>query len=101
MTKYKTRPGIVMTSICDQYLLVAAEAARRYCPYVTEINETSAFLWKQLVSGADAEALKTAIFEEYDVDDTDLVQNAVFSFIRQMTELNYLLPEEQGGPDEE
>lgn len=99
--RYKTRPGVVLTSICGEYFLVAAESARVFCPYVMEINETSAFLWRHLMSGADLPQLEAAVAEEYEIDEPDLACSAIRGFIDQLTELNYLLEEEQGGTHEE
>ena len=101
MTRYRTRPGIVLTAICGEYVLVAASAAQQHCPYVTELNETSAFLWRQLSSGADLDGLMIALDEEYELDDPAMARQAVEAFLQQMLELNYLLPEEQGGTHEE
>ena len=101
MTRYKTRPGVVLTSICGEYVLVAASAVREFCPYVMEFNETSAFLWERLRHGADLDSLMVALGEEYELDDPNAAKAAVEAFLRQMLELNYLLPVEQGGTHEE
>ncbi len=95
MTRYKTRPGVVLTAICGKQILVATKTARESCPYVTEINETSAFLWERLRGGADIDALMDAVNREYEVEDPALARNAVLSFIGQMLELNYLEQTEQ------
>lgn len=100
MTRYKTRPGVVLTEICGEHVLVAAAAIRNLCPYVTEINGTSAFLWRQMTSGTDLDGLMTALDKEYDIPDPSAARQAVEDFLRQMLELNYLLPEEQGGSHE-
>ena len=100
MTHYKTRPGIVLTTICDEHVLVAAAALRDVCPFVTQINETSAFLWRQMMSGADLDGLMAALDSEYDIPDPSAARQAVEAFLRQMLELNYLLPVEQGGTHE-
>jgi hypothetical protein len=92
---------VVLTAICGEYVLVAASEAQKFCPYVTELNETSAFLWRRLRSGADLDQLMTALDEEYELDDPAVARQAVETFLRQMLELNYLLPEEQGGTHEE
>lgn len=100
MTRYKTRPGVVLTSICGEHVLVAAAALWELCPYVTQLNETSAFLWRQLTYGADLDGLMAALDEEYDLPDPAAARQAVEDFLRQMLELHYLLPEEQGGDHE-
>lgn len=101
MTRYKTRPGVVLTSICGEHVLVAAKSVWELCPYVTELNETSAFLWEHLRGSADLDGLMTALNEEYELDDPTAARQAVEDFLRQMLELNYLLPEEQGECHEE
>ena len=101
MTRYKTRPGVVLTAVCGEYVLVAASAAQAFCPYVTELNETSAFLWERLRFGANLDDLMSALNEEYELEDSAAAQQAVEEFLRQMLKLNYLLPEEQGGTYEE
>ena len=101
MTRFKTRHGVVLTAICGEHVLVAASEAQKLCPYVTELNETSAFLWRRLTSGADLDDLMAALDTEYELDDPAAARQAVEAFLRQMLELNYLLPEEQGGTHEE
>lgn len=41
--KYQIRPGVVLSEVCGEYLLLATMEASRYCPYVYQINETAAF----------------------------------------------------------
>ena len=101
MNRYKTRPGVILTSVCGEHLLVAAAAVRDLCPYVTEINVTSAFLWRQLTSGATLDELMAALDTEYDLPDPAAARQAVESFLQQMLDLHYLLPVEQGGNHEE
>ena len=48
MTKYITRPGVVLTEICGSYMIISAKANLTLCPYLTEVNNTSAFLWNRL-----------------------------------------------------
>lgn len=95
MKRYQARDGLVLTQVCGEYLLVAARALRDLCPYVTVVNETSAFLWERLESGATAEELAQAVADEYEVDDPAAVRQMIADFLRQMQELNYVLTEEQ------
>lgn len=92
---FKTRPGVVLTSICGEYYLVSPRSLQPLCPYLTNINETSAFLWSVLMEGATAAQLEEAVAKEYEVDDPDQVRNAIQGFLQQMLSLNYLL-ETQG-----
>ena len=95
--RYKTRPGVVLTQIAGEYVLVAAKALLDICPYVTRINETSAFLWRKLEQGAAMQELEAAVAEEYEVEDPGAAREAIEGFIHQMNELNYLLSEETEG----
>ena len=95
MKRYQARSGLVLTQVCGEYLLVAARALRELCPYVTVVNETSAFLWERLEKGATAEELALAVAGEYEVDDPAAVRGVIDDFLRQMQELNYVLTEEQ------
>ena len=67
--KYRTRTGIVLTSVCGQHVLVAAKEARENCPYVTKINETAAFCWRLLENGSTCSQLADRLMEEYDAED--------------------------------
>ncbi len=95
MTRYRTRPGVVLTDICGAYMLVSAKANLAFCPYVTEINGTSAFLWKRLKKGADELELLEAVKENYDIGDPEAALTAIRGFITGMLEMNYLLEDEE------
>ena len=99
--RYRTRPGVVLAPVCGEYLLVAAKAARRFCPYVTQLNESSAFLWRQLTDGADAESLKSAVTAEYEIENLSEAAAAIEGFLSQMLEAGYLLEESDGGEENE
>ena len=46
MNRYSTREGIALLHIQNTYLLAADSNARKVCSYVTELNETAAFIWE-------------------------------------------------------
>ena len=93
MLSYQTRPGVLLCEVCGEYLLVAARAVLKYCPYVTQINETSAFLWGKMVSGSTLKELEEAVQAEYEIDDIEQANSAIYNFIQQMKELGYILEE--------
>ena len=101
MKTYKARNGLVLTQVCGEHLLVAANALRELCPYVTVLNETSAFLWDRLKQGATLEELEAAVTEEYEVDDPASLRGFIESFLQQMQEMNYLIVDDQGEGHEE
>ena len=93
MERYRTRTGVVLTSVCGEYFLVAAKALRDVCPYVTSVNESTAFLWQQLLGGATQEELEASVLEEYDIDDAAAIRGVIADFLQQMRELNYICME--------
>lgn len=93
MNQYRTRTGVVLTSICGEHLLVAAKEIRDLCPFCSQISESSAFLWKLLQHGADRDSLLRAVEKEYEIDDPAAAGQALDAFLAQMTELGYLLQE--------
>lgn len=98
---YKTRQGVVLTTVCGEHLLVAAKAAAAKCPYVTQINDSSAFLWERLTEGGDVDSLMKAVGEEYEIEDEGVIRSAIEAFINEMTGYGYLLVSEQGGDNEQ
>jgi len=93
----KTRTGVVLTEIAGEYVLIAARSLLKECPYVTQINETSAFLWRCLENGCDVDTLFSKVAEEYEIDNKDSVKDAIMSFVQQMRDLNYIESFETGG----
>ena len=89
MTVYKTRPGIILTEICGEYVLIAARALLDQCHYLTQVNESSAFLWRQLEQGATLDDLIVAVKEEYETDDD--TEGIISDFVKHMLDMNYLL----------
>ena len=62
---YKIRQGAVLTEINGGYYLIAAKEARRKCPYITAINETGAYIWKELEKGKTEKEIEQKIRQEY------------------------------------
>lgn len=93
MKRYHTRPGVVLTGICGEYLLVAARSIRDSLSYVTQLNESSAFLWKQLESGADEKTLLKRVLEEYEINDPAAASAEIHEFIEKMASAGYLIEE--------
>lgn len=91
MKRYKTRMGIILTEIADENVLVAAKALQEEFPYVTQINESSAFLWKKMENGASISEMADAAMKEYEIEDRNEVYEAIVGFVRQMEEMKYLV----------
>ena len=91
MKRYKTRPGVVMTTIGGQYILVAAKTAREHCPFKMLINETAAFCWRLLEEGADMDTLAAALAKEYAIEDKSGLQADVQELVEQLEGYGYLI----------
>ena len=72
--------------------LVACGSARGKAPYARTLNETAAFLWKQLELERDEAAIIAALTEEYGIDE-QTARAAYASFTQKLRESGYLLEE--------
>lgn len=72
--KYKTYPGIVLASSCGSYFLITPENT-------INVNETAAFIWKQLEKGADETELYKAVKNSYEIEDVNLLNNDIHTLI--------------------
>lgn len=101
MTWYRTRRGVVLAGICGEYMLVAAKTARGSVPYVTQLNESSAALWRMLEGGGNEQTLEEGVVREFEIEDRASVRTAIRDFIDQMVEFGYLIPEQTEGENNE
>ena len=93
--KYTVRKGIVLTAVCDQQLLVASVAAREYCPYVTRITETAAYIWEKLEQNYSLEQLYSAIREDFDTGEGEDIESMVNEYLLQLENSGYLIRREE------
>ncbi len=91
--RYRARPGVVLVSICGEYVLVAAKAVRREVPRFAQLNESSAFLWRLLESGSDEGELEQAVKTAFEISDSERAKEAIQAFIQQMLDSGYLVLE--------
>ena len=91
MKRYQTRPGVVMTTVGGQYVLVAGKDAREYCPFRMQINETAALCWRLLVEGADLDTLASALAKEYEIEDMAGLRADVQELVEQLKGYGYLI----------
>lgn len=90
--KYRLRPGIYLTSVCGEYLLVAASRARRYCDYVCRINQTGAFYWEMLQQNKSEQEMVDAAVARYQITDRSRVEAGLKKFIQMLVDGRYLIP---------
>ena len=91
MKRYKTRPGVVLTTIAGQSILVAADSIRSLCPHFAHINETATFCWRLLEQGSDLDDLAQKIATEYEIEDPEEVRADLEQLLDQLLESNYLI----------
>lgn len=93
MSRYRTRTGVVLTSICGEFVLIAAKAIRDQVGSFAQLSESSAFLWRLFEPGASTSEAEKALMEEYEIEDPAIAGAAVKAFVQQMTENGFLLKE--------
>ena len=70
--RYKLHDGLVIESICGTPLLVSTLSARKECPYITELNESSLLVLKLLKEGTDTDEMKRIIAEKYKISEEEV-----------------------------
>ncbi len=81
----KIKDGFVLRELAGNYVVVAVGPASKEFNGVIRMNNTGAFLWRILDSGADEQALVSALLKEYDVD-KETAKNDVSSFLKMVKE---------------
>ncbi len=71
---YRTCPGIILTSVGEDYYLVTHNSR-------TQINETAAFYWTQMSEGTDIPGLVNATVLEYDIEDPAVLEQEINEFV--------------------
>ena len=85
----KIKDGFILRQVADNYLVVAVGDAVKDFNGIINLNETGAFLWKILESGATEEELVKKLTEEYDVDE-ETAKKDVGKFVSKLAEANLL-----------
>ena len=90
---WKMRDGIVLTSVCEQYYLVGCSVSSGKCPYVMGINESGAFIWKQMEQGKSIDEIKAAVLREYKISEETDVGEVITEFAGMLQEKGYIISE--------
>ena len=69
--KYIVQKGVVRETICGQSLLISTKEAREYCPYLTQLNESSVFIWKMLEKGKSTDEMIQEIMHIYGITENE------------------------------
>ncbi len=86
----KLKDGFVLRQVAGSYVVVAVGLQTLDFKGMIRLNETGAFLWKQLAENiCTEESLVSAMTKEYDVDHTTAV-NDVTAFVKSLQEADLL-----------
>ncbi|MBQ2689006.1 MAG: PqqD family protein [Solobacterium sp.] len=88
---YRACPGIILTSVGEQYYLVSPKSR-------DQINETAAFYWSLLSEGTTVQKLKNAVIKEYSIDDSEELEEEIKAFIKELQKGHLIeqIPEQNG-----
>lgn len=90
---YHVCPGVVLTEVCGEYLLVATKEARGKVPYAKGMNDSGAYFWNLF-----SKRLNFAQIVEQTVLDHNLTKEEVEPMVRQFMDalagMGYLIWEE-------
>ena len=81
----KIKDGFILREVADSYIVVAVGEAVKTFNGIVNLNETGAFLWKALETGATKEELLEKLTAEYDVDE-DTAKKDIDAFVAKLEE---------------
>lgn len=96
---YKIRDGIVMETVCGTSLLIATLEARKYCPYVMQLNEASVYIWKMLLDGKTLDEMTALATKDFEISSAEAYAT-LNGFLSSLMEQNYLIMEENEEKDQ-
>lgn len=85
----KIKEGFILREVAGNFIVVAVGSAVKEFNCVITLNDTGAFLWKQLEKGATEEQLLSALLNEYEVEE-DIAKKDINAFIEKITNANLL-----------
>ena len=91
--RYRIQKGLVRESICGQNVLIATIEAREKCPYLTQLNDDSAFIWDMLAAGQDTDEMITAVIEKYGISKQE-ASEGLEQFLNEMQKKHFIEGEE-------
>ncbi|MGM9553362.1 MAG: PqqD family protein [Faecousia sp.] len=85
----KIKEGFVLRTIAGSNIVVPVGAASIDFNGMITLNDSGAFLWRELVQGSDVDGLTAALLREYDVDEVT-ARTCAAGFIEKLKEANCL-----------
>lgn len=72
----KIKDGFILREVAGNFIVVAVGSTAKSFNGMINLNDTGAFLWKKMQDGSDAEGLKNALLEEYEIDENTAEKHA-------------------------
>ena len=85
----KIKEGFILREVADSFVAVAVGDTAANFNGLINLNETGAFIWKQLENDTTEENVVAALLEEYEID-KDTATSAVAGFIQKLKEAKLL-----------
>lgn len=85
----KIKEGFLLRNIAGSNIVVPVGAASVDFNGMITLNDSGAFLWKELEKGGDEETLTAALLREYDVDEAT-ARSCATDYIRKLDEAGVL-----------
>ena len=77
----KIKEGYILRQVAGSSIIVAVGDEAVNFDGIKTLNETGAFLWKQIEQGMDEENIVKALMDEYEVDE-ETAKNDVGEFVK-------------------
>lgn len=89
------KKGYTLRNLAGVYYVLPDQVSSLGPQSIITLNESGAFLWRELEKGADADALTRALLRKYEVDEKT-ARDCAADFIRQLLEAGCLEPSADG-----
>ena len=86
----KIKDGFVLEAVGDSYLAVAVGALAEKFNALIRLNETGAFLWRQLLTDKTKEELLVALMNEYEGVSEECAKRDITAFLNTLQTNNIL-----------
>ncbi len=87
----KIKPGYILRNVLDMYVVMGVGREAYQPNRIMSLNETGAFLWEMLVTGAERDDLVAAMLERYEVE-PQTAKRDVDAFLVQLRDKGLIQP---------
>lgn len=85
----KIKEGFILREVADSFVAVAVGDTASSFNGLINLNETGAFIWKQLENDTTQKDVVDALLKEYDIDEKT-ASDAVDAFLQQLRNVNLI-----------